>query len=178
MWVSIGSGTGMKPLPEPVLTNHQSSCEAFTWGQFHGNAQDIYPRYEFENSYSDITTAPLRGQRVNLPGTPFTFMHWLTIFPAWISNHMSSKVWGEITYPFPNFNGCTVDVWECCFIPHFTVETLYSTIYHSKYFIELNIDKSTQYVALWTHKRHPIPRPFGRAMECLLWVFQQKLMVL
>ena len=60
----------------------------------------------------------------------------------------------------------------------FTVETLYSTIYYSKYFIELNFDKSTQYVALWTHKRHPIPRPFGRAMECLLWVFQQKLTVL
>ena len=40
-----------------------------------------------------------------------------------------------------------------------TVETLYSTIYYSKYFIELNFDKSTQYVALWTHKRHPIPRP-------------------
>ena len=52
-----------------------------------------------------------------------------------------------------------------------TVETFYSTIYYSKYFIELNFDKSTQYVALWTHKRHPIPRPFGRAMECLLWVF-------
>ena len=29
-----------------------------------------------------------------------------------------------------------------------TVETLYSTIYYSKYFIELKIDKSTQYVAL------------------------------
>ena len=35
------------------------------------------------------------------------------------------------------------------------VETLYSTIYYNKYFIELNFDKSTQYVALWTHKRHP-----------------------
>ena len=63
-------------------------------------------------------------------------------------------------------------------IKHYTVETLYSTIYYSKYFIELNFDKSTQYVALWTHKRHPIPRPFGRAMECLLWVLQQKLTVL
>ena len=59
-----------------------------------------------------------------------------------------------------------------------TVETLYSTIYYSKYFIELNNDKSTQYVALWTHKRHPISRPFGRALECLLWVLQQKLIVL
>ena len=59
-----------------------------------------------------------------------------------------------------------------------TVETLYSTIYYGKYFIELNFDKFTQYVALWTHKRHPIPRPFGRAMECLLWVLEQKLIVL
>ena len=64
------------------------------------------------------------------------------------------------------------------FTDHYTVETLYNTIYYSKYFIELNFDKSTQYVALWTHKRHPIPRPFGRAMECLLWVLQQKLTVL
>ena len=58
------------------------------------------------------------------------------------------------------------------------METLYSTIYYSKYLIELNIDKSTQYAALWTHKRHPIPRPFGRAMECFLWVLQQILIVL
>ena len=36
-------------------------------------------------------------------------------------------------------------------IKSYTVETLYSTIYYSKYFIELNFDKSTQYVALWTH---------------------------
>ena len=42
-----------------------------------------------------------------------------------------------------------------------TMETLYSMIYYSKYFIELNVAKSTKYVALWTHKRHPIPRPFG-----------------
>ena len=24
---------------------------------------------------------------------------------AWIGNHVSSEVWEEITYPFPNFNG-------------------------------------------------------------------------
>ena len=53
------------------------------------------------------------------------------------------------------------------------METLYNTIYYSKYFIELNFDKSTQYVALWTHKRHPIPRPFGRAMECLYEYFNR-----
>ena len=65
----------------------------------------------------------------------------------------------------------TILPWHMSCSGNGTVETLYSTIYYSKYFIELNFDKSTQYVALWTHKRHPIPRPFGRAMECLLWVF-------
>ena len=34
----------------------------------------------------------------------------LTLMPAWISNHTPSKVWDEISYPFPNFNGCTVGV--------------------------------------------------------------------
>ena len=34
----------------------------------------------------------------------------VTPFIAWISNHKPSKVWDEITYPFLNFNGCTVEV--------------------------------------------------------------------
>ena len=34
----------------------------------------------------------------------------LTLIPAWISNHLPSKVWDEITYPFLNFNSCTVEV--------------------------------------------------------------------
>ena len=38
---------------------------------------------------------------------------WHTSFaqiPAWINNHIPSKVWDEITNPFLNFNGCTVEV--------------------------------------------------------------------
>ena len=37
---------------------------------------------------------------------------------------MSSEVGGEITYPFPNFNGCTVEVWEwiSIYIPHFIMD--------------------------------------------------------
>ena len=51
--------------------------------------------------------------RVSLPEFwDHFYYHGLTLIPAWISNHMSSKVWDEITYPFPNFNGCTVEVWE------------------------------------------------------------------
>ena len=36
----------------------------------------------------------------------------LTLIQAWINNHMPSTVWDEITYPFLNFNGRVVDVWE------------------------------------------------------------------
>ena len=34
---------------------------------------------------------------------------------------MPSKLWDEMTYSFPNFNGVTVEVWEGIvnFIPHF-----------------------------------------------------------
>ena len=35
---------------------------------------------------------------------------------------LQSKVWDEITNPFPNFNIATIEVWEWIsnFIPHFT----------------------------------------------------------
>ena len=40
---------------------------------------------------------------------------------------MSIKVSDEIAYPFPNFNGCTIEVWEWInnFIPHFYNECNY-----------------------------------------------------
>ena len=40
--------------------------------------------------------------------------------------HMPSKVWDEITYPFPNFNVATVEVWEWInnFIPHFIMDVI------------------------------------------------------
>ena len=40
---------------------------------------------------------------------PF-YQHGLTLIPAWISNHMPSEVWGKLSYPFPNFNGCASKV--------------------------------------------------------------------
>ena len=38
------------------------------------------------------------------------YKHGLTLIPAWICNHIHYKVWDEITYPFLNFNGVTVEV--------------------------------------------------------------------
>ena len=54
------------------------------------------------------------------------YQHGLTLISAWISNHMPNKVWVEITYLFPNFNGATVEVWEWIsnFIPHFTMDVV------------------------------------------------------
>ena len=54
----------------------------------------------------------------------FVFRYSLVL--TWISNYMLGKVWDEITYPFPNFNGFTVEVWEriSYFIPHFTRDVI------------------------------------------------------
>ena len=61
--------------------------------------------------------------------------------PASISNHMSSKIWCEITSPFPNFNSCTVDIlgmdktfhvevweWISNFFPNFSLGCNYSSM--------------------------------------------------
>ena len=46
--------------------------------------------------------------------------------PSIISNHMPNNVWDEITYPLPNFNGATVEVWKWIsnFIPRFIVDVI------------------------------------------------------
>ena len=40
------------------------------------------------------------------------YKHRLTLTPAWISNYIHYNVGNEITYPFPNFNGAAIEVWE------------------------------------------------------------------
>ena len=41
-----------------------------------------------------------------------SYKHGLTLIPILVSNHMLSKMWDEITYPLPNLNSYTVEVWE------------------------------------------------------------------
>ena len=46
------------------------------------------------------------------PRGPF-YQHDFTLISAQMSNHhIQYKVWDEITYLFPNFNGAAVEVWE------------------------------------------------------------------
>ena len=44
----------------------------------------------------------------------------------WISNHMPSKVWDEITNPSLNFNDATAEVkeWTSNLIPHFIMDII------------------------------------------------------
>ena len=46
---------------------------------------------------------------IQTTSAPF-YWHGLTLIPAWISNHIHYEMYDEITYPFLNFNGATVEV--------------------------------------------------------------------
>ena len=61
-----------------------------------------------------------KGYSLAVPQDPL-YKHGSTSIPGWISNYIHYKVWDETTYWFPNFNGCTGEVWEriCNSIPHF-----------------------------------------------------------
>ena len=61
----------------------------------------------------------------------------LTLILARISNRMASKMWGKITYAFPNFNGAAVEVWGWIrnFVPYFVMDVITFAI---TYFIALH----------------------------------------
>ena len=98
-----------------------------------------------------------RPQCVNslVPGAPFTNV--LSLISAWISNYIHYEVWDEITDPFPNFNGATVEVWEWTsdFIPHF-IEHVITYPYH--------VSKRGPWGVCWYFKRviseHMLPIKF------------------
>ena len=50
---------------------------------------------------------------------------------------MLSKVWDEIIYPFPIFNGVTAEVWEWIrnFVPHFKMGVINRRRRHHHHFI-------------------------------------------
>ena len=73
-----------------------------------GKQNEEQCRHRFFRIYTAQHLGPLLLLRVNL---------------AWISNYIHLKVWDEMTYPFPNFNGSRWSLWmdkSFHFIPHFT----------------------------------------------------------
>ena len=45
-------------------------------------------------------------------GWSLGWQHGLVLIPSWIRNYSHFKVCNETTYPFSNFNGTVVEVWE------------------------------------------------------------------
>ena len=80
----------------------------------------------------------------------------LTLISAWISNYSHYKVWDEITYPFPNLKGSTIEVWQWIsnFIPHFIMAYLacnYLSMLGLKSFWVSKKGPQAWILAQWTH---------------------------
>ena len=91
----------------------------------HPEEYDLNEIHEFNRvlQYDEPETKIKQSNTLNISYEMYcTEPHRSILIPTWISNYIHYYVWDEITYPFPNFNGCTVEVWERIsnFIPHFT----------------------------------------------------------
>ena len=114
LWPPFGSKYNLelsnKPSPEPMLA------------QIGVPTCFVYKVKYFEESIHCIYFVSRRlTQRVKLYSTHTTTEDPFTNTGNF--DHMASKLWNEITYPFSNFSGCTIDIWEwkSNFIPHFTL---------------------------------------------------------
>ena len=94
---------------------------------FYSNGMDLYDRFthKLQDCFSSMKTI------VRLPqchcSNPEGYTHPLgPLLQTWISNHIHLKVWNEVTYPFPNFKGATVEVWEWIsnIIPDFIMDVI------------------------------------------------------
>ena len=54
--------------------------------------------------------------------------------------HIPTNVWENDTYQFPNFNSCTVEVWELTsnLIPHFITDIIIHTCWESSQSVLVN----------------------------------------
>ena len=73
------------------------------------NAFSLFARHASYHKLSDYCDFCAMKPQLQVSSCPF-YYHGLTLIPAWISNYIPRKAWDEITYPFLNFNGCTVEV--------------------------------------------------------------------
>ena len=98
---------------------------------------------------------------------------------------MPSKMWDEITCPFLNFNGCTVDVleWIIQFIPHFAGHVLTLSMMGFKlnhvdtpcwtpYKIGTKVTVSWNYIhcIVWDEITYPFQNFNGYTVEVWEWI--------
>ena len=114
IWVSIGPGNGLlpdgtKPLPEPMLTYHQWSLVAFTWGQFHMKCSRYLPLTWVWKSLFKITSASPRDQWVKqLPNSGTISQETTPIFRTcsqigqgvWYIHMFRSSLMRTINWPY------------------------------------------------------------------------------
>ena len=94
-----------------------TKCIHFIWQ--YNSCKDVVNIFKI--SYKDC----LDILKIHCPSTisDTFYQNGLTLIPAWICNHIHFKEWDEIIYPFLNFSGATIEVWEQIlnnFIQHLT----------------------------------------------------------
>ena len=111
---------GLQFLAIVSILYHRSPKKLLSWGKHQMNGC-----VSIQSFWRKCQNMVWYRWALDFSGPPFTNMV-LTLFPAWISNHTSSKVLDEITYPFLNFNGATVEVkeWISNFFPHIIMDAL------------------------------------------------------
>ena len=116
-----------RSLPNQVLKSVHPlllSSRCWPWGVFikaghpiqHGEVRDSYLAWVRPVDFTSHAFLQVGGEARG----PF-YLHGLALIPAWVNNYIHYNVWDEITYPFPNFKGCIIEVWEWIrnFILHF-----------------------------------------------------------
>ena len=120
IWINDGLVYWCTPLSLNALTTMQHeqfannisnvfTCQNFSAGVLIIISQELIPISPIDSESAEFWAhnALWNGSLNN--SSPF-YWYGLTLIPAWISNHTPGKVWDEITYPFLNFNGATVEV--------------------------------------------------------------------
>ena len=93
---------------------HQSSASlAFVWVIHRGpvNSPHKWPVTRKMFPFDDVIMTIVRSVSYPLTRGPF-YYHGLTQIPACMNDYTHYKVWDEIIYLFPNFDGVAFGVWE------------------------------------------------------------------
>ena len=120
LWRQDVAATDSAHIPVPILA---SPCPMSNWLlKKKGHGMVITTRLErfisvfwlliISNSPMLIRCFPKYPLKISRDVHWSLLLTWINVNPAWISNYIHYTVWDEITYPFPNFNGCTVEVWK------------------------------------------------------------------
>ena len=84
-------------------------------------------------------------------------------------------IWTHKRHPIARPHGWAIGCLLWVFLIKLTILLGVHFIYFHRWF---SLHICPWLIIIWTHKRHPISRPHGRAIGCLLWVFLIKLTIL